>query len=216
MFAVSLIAYLLERKLAETEESKYIPKPSRKRWEKKIYEIKFVKLVVDRFIPSSHTKKYHLTKQLIKDSNSPLLIQWLTLRRLLLAISTILITIAIAVGLHWNTTQQILYAPTYSKGGLMTGKVTPEEQASAITQTEFDRSVMENLKGGDAALKERIRQEVELLGVTTSAAEINQTVNRIVAKVEKLDTEYFKWYELIIALVLGIIAYYAPIWMMLF
>lgn len=216
MFAVSLIAYLLERKLAETEESKYIPKPKRKRWEKKIYEIKFVKFIVDRFVPSSHTKKYHLTTQLIKDSNSPLLIQWLTLRRLLFAISTILITIVIAIGLNWNTTHQILHAPTYSNGGFMTGKMTPEEQASAIAQTEFDRRVIENLKGGDAALKERIRQEVEALGGTTSAAEINQTVKRIVAKVEQLDTEYFKWYELIIALVLGILAYYAPIWMMLF
>ncbi|MEK4529819.1 hypothetical protein NST38_30915 [Paenibacillus sp. FSL H8-0104] len=216
MFAVSLIAYLLERKLAETEESKYIPKPSRKRWEKKIYEYKFVKLVVDRFIPSPHTKKYFLTTQLIKDSNSPLLIQWLTFRRLLLALSTILITIVIAIGLHWNTTHQILNAPTYNKGGLMTGKMTPEEQASAMAQTEFDRRVMDSLKGGDAALKERVRQEVDLQGEITSAAEINQTVNRIVAKVEQLDAEYFKWYELVIALVLGTLAYYTPIWMMLF
>ncbi|OMF76753.1 hypothetical protein [Paenibacillus glucanolyticus] len=216
MFAVSLIAYLLERKLAETEESKYIPKPSRKRWEKKIYEIRFVKFIVDRFVPSSHTKKYYLTTQLIKDSNSPLLIQWLTLRRLLLAVSAMIITIVIAVGLHWNTTHQILHAPTFGKDGLMIGKMTPEEQASAVAQTEFDRRVIENLKGGDAALKERIRQEVEGLGGTTSAAEINQTVNRIVSKVEQLDTEYFKWYELIIALVLGVLAYYAPIWIMFF
>lgn len=217
MFAVSLIAYLLVRKLAETEESKYIPKPSRKRWEKKIYKIKFVKFIVDRFVPSSHTKKYYLTTQLIKDSNSPLLIQWLTLRRLLFAISTVLITIVVAIGLHFNTTHQILYAPTYSNGGLMTGKMSPEDQALAIEQTEFDRRIIENLKGGDAALKERIRQQVEVtLSGTTSAADINQDVNRIVDKVEQLNTEYFKWYELIIALVLGILAYYAPIWMMLF
>ncbi|WP_145142293.1 hypothetical protein [Paenibacillus sp. Y412MC10] len=216
MFAVSLIAYLLERKIAETEESKYIPKPSRKRWEKKIYEMKFVKYIVDRFVPSPHTKKYYLTTQLIKDSNSPLLIQWLTLRRLLFSLITIFITIAIAVGLHLNTTHQILHAPTYSKDGLMIGKSSPEEQASAIEQTEFDRRVMKNLKGGDAALKERVRQQVQALGGPTSAAEINQTVNRIVAKVEQLDTEYFKWYELIIALVLGVLAYYAPIWTMLF
>ncbi|MGC6586208.1 type II secretion system F family protein [Paenibacillus sp. Dod16] len=217
MFAVSLIAYLLVRKLAETEESKYIPKPSRKRWEKKIYEMKYVKFIVDRFVPSSHTKKYYLTTQLIKDSNSPLLIQWLTLRRLMLAISTILIAIAVAVGLHINTTHQILYAPTYDNGGLMIGKMSAEEQASSIALTDFDRRVLENLKGGDAALKERVRQEVEiLLSGTTSVAEVNQSVNRIVTKFEQLDSEYFKWYELIIALALGTLAYYAPIWMMLF
>lgn len=217
MFAVSLIAYLLVRKLAETEDSKYIPKPLRKRWEKKIYEMKFIKFIVDRFVPGSHTKKYYLTTQLIKDSNSPLLIQWLTLKRLLLSIITVLITITLAIGLHINASHQILHAPTYANGGLMLGKMTQEEQAAAIAQTDFDRHVMENLKGGDAALKERIRQEVEvMLSGTTSAADINQTVNRIVSKVEQLDTEYFKWYELIIALVLGILAYYAPIWLMLF
>ncbi|MBD7970292.1 hypothetical protein [Paenibacillus gallinarum] len=217
MYAVSLVAYLLVRKLAETEESKYIPKPSRKRWEKKIYEIKIVKFVVDRFVPSSHTKKYYLTTQLIKDSNSPLLIQWLTLKRLLLAISTVIITIAVSFGLHFNASHQILHAPTYNNGGLMIGKISQKDQESAIAQTEFDRRVIENLKGGDATHNERIRQEIEvMLSGTTSVADINQDVSRIAAKIEQLDTEYFKWYELIIALALGVLAYYAPIWMMLF
>lgn len=217
MFAISVVAYLLVRKLAETEESKYIPKPSRKRWEKKIYEIKFVKLIVDRFVPRSHTKQFYVTTQLIKDSNSPLLIQWLTLRRLLLSISTVLISLVIAVGLHLNASHQILNAPTYVTGGLMIGKTSQEEQAAAMAQTEFDSRIIENIEGGDAAVKERIRQEVEAnLTGSMSAADINRDVKRILAKVELLDTEYFKWYELIIALALGILAYFAPIWMMLF
>ncbi|MCL6663460.1 hypothetical protein [Paenibacillus amylolyticus] len=217
MYAVSVVAYLLIRKLAETEESKYIPKPSRKRWEKKVYEKKYIKFMVDRFVPARHTRKYYNTVMLIKDSNSPLRIEWLTLRRLLLGVSTVLFAIAVSVGLHINQTRQVLYAPTYNNGGLMIGQMSQEDKDQSIAQTEFDRRVMESLKGGDDALKERVRQEVEvMISGTTSAVQINQDVDRIIAKIEQLDNEYFKWYELIIALALGIITYYAPIWMMLF
>ncbi|MDO3412846.1 hypothetical protein QWJ34_23975 [Saccharibacillus sp. CPCC 101409] len=217
LYAIAVSAYVLIRKLAETEESRYVPKSGGIRWEKKLYAYRWVRFIVDRFVPQKHTRAHARLSALIKESNSPLLIEWLYLRRLLLVLLGAAVTVAMFAAIHINQSHQIRNAPTYAKGGLMIGRVNGEEALEASRRTEFDRSVMRDVSGKGAELEAEVRKRVlEAADGTLSELQQSEASARIADKLERLRGEYLKWWEVLIAAGVGAAAFFFPVWTMTF
>ena len=220
VFAVILISYILLRKIQENDEGKYAAKASRIRWEQKLYEhekLGFVRFIVDRFIPGEHTKHYFRLSVMLKDTNSPLTLEWLYLQRILLCIVSFAIAVSTFFYMHHITTHSVLYEPT--RNVLMFGKLSPEEEQKALEITDSDRAIIEKFQRENLPrTKEQLLTEVRAqAGDQRLTKEMEEaSLLRIANKMEKLEGQYFKWWELLIAVGVGLIGYYAPTWVLFF
>jgi len=217
LYAVAVAAYVLIRKLAETEESRYTPKSGGIRWEKKLYEYRPIRFVVDRFVPQKHTKTHYSLSRLIKESNSPLMIEWLTVRRLLLSLCAVLFVSGMFVSAHIGQVERIWNAPTYLKGGLMLGRVDDAERREAEERTSLDNRIMQDIDAGKSDWENKVRVLVrESATSTLSEVQQNEMTTRIVEKLSQANSEYLKWWEVLIAVAAGMGVYFVPLGIMQF
>lgn len=216
VYASSILCYLLVRKIGEIEDARYIAPMARKNWEEKLYQISMVKVVIDRIVPSKQTKKYYSITSLLKQSNSPLKIEWFYIQRIVVSLACFIIAIVLSIFLHWNATQQVLKNPTLDSFSLV-GAVSEKELQEGIEKTEFDNQVIQSLEGVGELTRESIISKVnELSPKQMEAFQINNTVNRIIGKIIILENSYFKWYELLVAILIAIVGFFIPMWILMF
>lgn len=216
LYTVSIVCYMLVRKISEIEEAKYIAPIERKRWEGYILNLPFMHFIVHRLMPHKRSTAFHQMKRLLKDANSPLTLEWFYVQRMIVSVAVFVITIALSVFLHWNAVYQISHTPTVTEASLI-GATTPEEKAEAMETTNLDNQIIAEAHGRGEVSRDTIRELVQQsYNQQTSSREVNNTVNRITEKIVMMDSEYFKWYELLLAIGLSVIGYYIPFWILLF
>ncbi|WP_059040714.1 hypothetical protein [Paenibacillus rubinfantis] len=215
IFLVVLVSYTLLRKMQENDDIRYVAQISKHRWKKALYQKAYVKWIVDRFVPAKNTKDFFKMTKLLKDTNSTLTVEWFTMNRLIYFILATITALSIFIYQHSAEINRTLNANMTPL--TMFGKPTAEE-ALAIEQTnDFDREVIKQLKGVTANLSDRIAAIVnEASDGDADPSEITAAVARIAAKVDAINSEYLKWWEVVISLAAGFTAYFAPLWILNF
>ncbi|TCZ77235.1 hypothetical protein E0485_12320 [Paenibacillus albiflavus] len=215
VFLTIIVSYILLRKMLENDEANYSIKPARNQWRKRLYDIPPIKWIVNRFVPGKHTKQHFQISTLLKETNSPLTIEWFYMNRLLLTFVSFIGVMVLFFYMHSLTVDRILHAPTKQVNYI--GKLPPEEQLKAEQLTEFDRSIIQDLSQSSIVVKERIIQKVsEATQTDRNSASVILTANRIFGKINILKDEYLKWWELVIGLGISIMIYYVPVWILRF
>ena len=109
---LTFISYILVRRLKDNGSTGINTKNTENPWQAKLYKNKFVKKVVDLFIPKDGTKEYRKIKQLLKDAASHLRMEWLYINRITLAIATCIISLILFVYLHQLAIDYVYTEPT--------------------------------------------------------------------------------------------------------
>ncbi|MFS0874016.1 hypothetical protein [Paenibacillus xylanilyticus] len=223
IFASSIISYMFIRKVGELDEDKMKGSSPEKQWEKKVYSWPWAKAVVDRVVPERHTRAHYKLTRFLKESNSPLTKEWFYIQRLTVGLASFITVVILCVFLHYSAIHQIKTNPTAGQQNVM-GTLSGDELLKANQRTAADNEIMNYFKEvhinfGD--LKDQSREDlVQMIqsktGINMSVTEIEQVTNRILTKMESMQSEYFKWWELLIALGVAMIAYYIPLWILLF
>jgi hypothetical protein len=214
-FVVVLICYLILKKMLENDEMRYSAK-SQKRWmwEKKLYKIPAIRLLVDRLVPKRHKRLHFRLTRLLKDANSPWTIEWLYVNRIMASVMCFVVTLGLFFYMHNMTVNDVLY--NSSRGMGMYGKLDPKEAAKASQQTEFDRNMINDLERVKDANADTVIQQVSTATNTDrNDAGVVKTSARIINKYNIVKSEYFKWWELVIGILISIIAFNAPVWLLL-
>ncbi|MDR0271423.1 hypothetical protein [Paenibacillus sp.] len=215
IYAIAIISYVLIRKLAENDEAKYVSTGKRKQWEKKVYRWPPVRWLVDRLVPAPHTREHYRLSLLLKESNSPLTMEWFFLHRVLTSIGGFIGVILIALFLHWNASHHIWTAPTKEEANIL-GYMNDQEQQKARELTKSDNEIIQDFKGTRDLPREMIVQRVQEQQKPSDITALNNTVNRIMGKIQSLNSEYLKWWEVLIAIAIGTGGYYLPLWILQF
>lgn len=216
IFAASVLAYMMIRKLSELDEARYVAKSRRKQWEKKVYSWLWAKWIVDRFVPGKHTRKHYRLNMLLKESNSPLLMEWFYIHRILVSLASFIGVVVLSFFLHSNAVNQVLTSPTSERFQII-GQMSAIEAQKAKELTAFDNAIINDVKGVKENTREAIQAKViEIADGRINDIALNNTVNRIMEKTTSIQNEYFRWWELVIALTAGIIGYYIPVWIQQF
>lgn len=217
IYVIIIVAYILLQKLNNFEVSQTETKINRFLWEKKFFEILGVKLILKYLIPLPGTLSYQRIVDLIKATNQRLKPEWLYLRRYVLFISCFFISLAFALYLH--ASEKIRISAEIPRSSVVFGSLTPEEAAKnkqiaeqeRIWINQMDRTDWSNMKYDQLAdlvasnSKESLTQE-----------DLKAAVSRITNKLNRLDHEYLKWWELLLALGIGYIGYSLPLWILYF
>ena len=84
--------------------------------------------------------------------------------------------------------------------------------------TEQDNIILDLYKGKVNTTVEQIRAAVERLDYYEDAEEeeLDSAAERIYEKLQVVNSEYLKWFELLLACVFAVIGYMAPIWILYF
>lgn len=214
-FAVVLICYLLIRKMLENDEARYTGGSRRLNWEKFLYERTPFGWAVDRLKPKPHQRLHFQLTMLIKQANSPLTLEWLYVQRLAAALTCFIVAIGLFVYMHASTVSNTLYNPLQNMA--MFGELSDEEIAAAEQTAQFDRDILEQLETEENVDKtEVIRVVSEETDSDTNNLTVIQSAQRIWDKYHILKTEYFKWWELVVGILLSFFAYQTPVWLLQF
>ena len=197
-------SYLLLKVVKDDTEKIKFDRISNVRWQEKVYKYKLVKEIVDVFMPKKNTNRYKKEISLIKNSNSYLTLEWFYVNKFTYFIAVTLASIVLIINLH-NIDVNAVYTAVSDEFASF-GKLSPEQaEASKNLNLSDEKKVKEYKKDKDIS-KEKIAADLKKQGKAVDETE----VERIYNKVKKVQTAYFKWWELILSILLGMVGYYFP------
>ena len=109
---LTFVSYILVRRLKDNGSTGMNTKNTENPWQAKLYKKKFVKKIVDMFIPKDGTKEFRKVQQLLKDAASYLKVEWLYINRITLAIATCVVSIIVFIYLHKIAIDYVYTEPT--------------------------------------------------------------------------------------------------------
>ena len=215
ILVITFLSYVLVRKIKDNG-STAINTQSENPWQAKLYSKKPIKKIVDLFIPKVGTKEYRKVQQLLKDAASHLKMEWLYINRITLAIVTCIVSIILFAQLHVIAIDYVYTEPTTDYD--IIGKLSEKDEKKAMEITKQDNVFLDKFRGKPNTTKEQIRMAVEYSEFYEDAKEeeIAKAVDRIYEKLQIVNSEYMKWFELLLAFVFAVVAYIAPIGLLMF
>lgn len=218
LLLIILISYVLLQKLKSEEETVYRAGEDRAPWESWVYRWHWVRTLVRWFSPPVSSVSYYRLSQLIKDTNHHLRIEWLQVRRIVLFMICMLLTLGSAVTLHRMSQNGIMKeAPS---GYVFFGKMSVEEMEKARQATDLDAEVMKGAGMSDTAtfdiVADLTSEAMIADGSKPSHEQVTLVVLRILDKLDRWNGEYLKWWEVVLSLFAGCLAYYLPYGMLWF
>ncbi|MEK3735395.1 hypothetical protein MKX64_23565 [Paenibacillus sp. FSL M8-0334] len=216
IYVIIVVAYVLLQKLQQHRETDYragLDKPS---WEERLCRIPMVRNLALIMAPRQGTPAFARLLRLLRESNTRLKLEWFVVRRLTLFTLAFALSLSTAVFLHVQARHQLLYAPVPEQQSLF-GQMNEVQLQAAKRRAEQDRQWMEQLgmsPAVDQGQAEKLIEENGAQGMTQE--QIKAAADRVLEKLRQFDGEYLKWWELVLAIAAGLIAYAFPLWMLYF
>lgn len=212
VYGISVLSYLMIRKMREINEAKYQASTKKVKWEDwMLTKIKPLQWLVNGIAPPPFSKEYFKMKKLLKDANSPLKIEWLTLHRILLTFSAFVLL----VGGFWlaHNREKSSTLNTVVPGTLFAGNVSEEDYKFFEEQTNFDRRIIEDINSMEGLTPDTLRTYIaEQLGIEeVNDLKVKAYYDRIVEKWMIVQNSFLKWYEVLIAIIMAAVLWYIPV-----
>lgn len=215
---VTFICYILTRKLKDTGNIKEEYKDPNNTWQMKLYNNSIMKIIIGWFVPKEKTKEYRKTINLLKEAASKQKIETLYVNKIVVAVAVFVISILFFLQLHKIAINYIYTEPTSEYNIL--GTMSESEEQTAMQTTEQDNIILNKYKGNTRVTKDILKIEVQNLykiqKVDKSKEQIEKAVDRIYTKLQVINSEYMKWFEILLAFVFSIIGYATPTLMLKF
>jgi len=213
---LTFISYILVRKLKDNGSTGKNTKNTENPWQAKIYKNKFMKKIVDLFLPKKGTKEYRKVQGYLKDAASHLKMEWLYINRITMAILAFFASIIIFSQMHNIAVNYIYTEPTTEYNIL--GELDEKDSKKAMEITEQDNKVLDYYRGDTKVTVKQIAKTVENMDFYADASdvEIQKAAERIYDKLQIINAEYMQWFEVLLAFVFGLVAYMGPIWILIF
>ena len=215
LIVVTFLSYMLTRKLKDNgsvNTAKNMENP----WQAKLYKNKYAKKIVDIFIPKQGTKDYRKIVQLLKDSASKLKMEWLYINRIGAAIIACVGSLIVLFTAHKMAINYQFTEPTADYNLL--GSMSEKQEEKAMETTEKDNVFLRKYQYDYEVTQEILAKDVaesEEYGMSNED-ELETIVERIWEKLQIVQSEYIKWFEILIALVIMIAGYEIPVGLLIF
>ena len=213
---LTFICYILVRKLKDNGSTNANTHNTENPWQAKVYKNKIGKKIVNLAMPKEGSREYRKVQKLLKDSASHLKMEWLYVNRIVAMIAVFVISIVVFIQLHKVAVDYVYTEPTTDYD--LIGGLTDRQKAEAMEVTRQDNTFLDKFKGKIDTTEEDIEKEVRRSEFYEEATdeEITIAVERIYEKLQTVNSEYMKWFEILLAFVFAIAGYMAPIWILFF
>ena len=213
---ITFVSYILVRKLKDNGSTALNTKNTENPWQARLYKKKPIKRIVDLFIPKKGTKEYRKVQQMLKDSASPLKMEWLYINRITIAIVTFVASIILFAQLHQVAINYVYTEPTTDYD--IIGGLSEKDEKKAMELTKQDNVFLDKFRGKINVTEAQIKNAVASSKYYTDSedSEIEIAAKRIYKKLQIVNSEYMKWFELLLAFVFALVGYMGPMGLLLF
>ena len=212
---VTVVAYIMTRKLKDNGGVQVDLATTDNPWQEKLYKKPICKQIVNSFVPKPGSKDYRKMQELMKDSASKSKMEWIYVNRIVLAIATLILSLIFFVVLHKIAINWVYTEPTTETQVL--GQLPEKELKKAKNLTEQDNYFLDKLKGDLDITQAEIEKEMAKSKFYEDDDEnIPIDAERVLKKLKVVNSEAMQWFEILLAITFAIIAYMAPVWMMIF
>ena len=212
LLVLTAVCFVLVRKVKDNGsiESATTENP----WQKKLYEIPFIKKLVNLFVPKKGTKDYRKLVNLLKKAASKLKMEWLYVNRLVYCVTVFIVSILLLNRVH-SIAIDFAYTDT-SSGSSIVG-MTETEKTKVKQQLKSDNVFLDKYKGKKVT-KEQLKIEITNSADYAEASddEIKEATDRIFTKIQTINNEYINVIEVILSIGFAYLGYMAPIWLLMF
>ena len=212
---ITFLSYILIRKLKDNGSVNMNTKNTQNPWQEKIYKNKFFKKIIDLFLPKDGTREYKKVKDLLKDSASPLKMEWVYINRICIAIVTFVASIFVFMYLHYVAVDYVYTQPSTDYNLIATSE---KDEKKAMEITKQDNEFLDMFRGKIDTTEKDIEKAVKRSKYYKDAIsdEITTATERIYGKLQIVNSEYLKWFEILLAFVFMILGYMSQIWILKF
>lgn len=213
---ITFVSYILVRKLKDNGAVNMSTKNTQNPWQEKVYKNKIAKKIINMFLPKDGTKEYKKIKDLLIDAASPLKMEWVYINRICIATITFVASIFIFMYLHQIAINYEYTQPTTDYD--LIGGMTARDEAKAMELTRQDNTFLDMFRGKAKTTEKDIEKAVKRSKYYKDAKpeEITKATKRIYEKLQVVNSETFKWFELLLAFVFMIIGYMSQVWVLMF
>ena len=211
----TFVCYILIRKLKDNGAVKKV-QDEQNPWQAKVYANPLGKRIVDPFIPKKNTKEYRKLKKLLKDAASKQKTEWLYVNRIVLAIGAFIISIIFFIVIHKVQVNYIYTQPTSDYD--LVGSMTENQSNKAMETTLKHNAILDKMKGNRSATLEDVEKVMRKSKEYKDASddEIESNAEKILEKLKIINSEYLKWFEVLMAIMFSMIGYASPILLLKF
>ncbi len=213
---LTFVCYTLTRKLKDNGSVNTNPKNTENPWQAKLYKKKPIKKFVDLFIPKEGTKEYRTTKELLKKAASSLKLEWLYINRITMCIVVFFVSLVLFLQFHRISIDYIYTNPTTDYDIL--GEMSESDTKKAMELTEIDNVFLDKFRGNTKTTVDDIKKAMKYSKYYKDATdeELQTAADRVYKKLQTVNSEYMKWFELLMAVVFAILGYMAPMLLLRF
>ena len=213
---LTVICYVLLRKIKNNGSTDRRATNQENPWQAKVYKNPIGKKIVDMFLPKDGSKEYLKVQKLLKDSASKLKMEWLYVNRLVTAIVVCIVSLFLMIQLHQVAINWVYTEPT-SEYDLL-GGLTDKDMKTAMELTESDNQFLDMFRGKLDTTVEDIEFAMSRSQDYEDAEddEIATAAERVFEKLQKVNSEYLKWFEVLMSLVFMVLGYMSPVWLLYF
>ena len=215
IMVVTFICYILIRKLKDNGSTK-ITENNQNPWEEKLYKKKPIKRMVDLVMPIEGTKEFRKIQKQIKDAGSKKKIRWLYIDKIVLAIIAFVVSIGVFWGIHKLEINYIYTEPTVDYN--LIGQLSGKDELKAIEKTKRQNVILNKFRGKSKTTQQEIQKEMKRTKEYRDFkdTDMEKESKQIYDKLQKLNAEYLKWFEVLLAILFAAIAYASPSWLLVF
>lgn len=212
---VTFICYILIRKLKDNGSTRQV-QDNQNPWQEKLYKHAIVKKIVDMVMPKPNTKEYRKDEKLLKDAGSKQKIRWVYINKITAAIATFIISIILFISIH-NIQVRYIYTEPTSTYNLI-GEMSEREEQKAIETTKRQNKILDQFRGKTKTTLKQIETAMRNIKEYRDMKddEIADEAKQIMEKLEVINKEYLKWFEVLIALFFAAIGFASPTWLLRF
>lgn len=197
---IALSIYILNNKLKDMTE----PVPRNHSYLKVIEKSYIIKKALDNYA-EKHGSKMETLKDTLKRVGETVSPRQHILQRIIFAVSICLVSISLCNFLHMINRDNI----TNKVNALPEKIVSPNNMQTQLIKETILTYVKQNIKK-EVIEKEKLLNQINVEGAFYNAKINEGIIDEVIKKVALYKKEYFKWYELLICLVLTVFAYYIP------
>ena len=178
------------RKVKDTTKNNVLEMQNEHPWQEKLYKNPIAKTIVNAFMPKKKTKEHMKLTKLLKDSASPLKIEWMYVNKIVMAITTFIVSIFIFLYIHDVATNWV-YEKVLMEDGTTSMMMSNTQKRQGEKIREVDNKILDKLRGDNSIKKERIRLELSLTSYYSDADDetLDKATNRVYKKLKTINAE---------------------------
>ena len=210
LVVITFICYMLVRKIKDNRTNTGMGQ-SENPWQNKVYNNIFCKKLVDMFLPKKGTKEERKMNQLMKDSASKQKIEWIYVNRITLAVVGFIVTFILFMQMH-NIAIDLVYTEPVGDYDIV-GQMSEQDTRKGMEITENDNIYINKYKNNNSVTTDMLLRDLRRDDFYADADEevLTEAAQRIYDKLQVVNAEYLQWYELLISILVGVLAFYGPI-----